>query len=149
MFYEDLKKGINLGVQHISLYGLSIEEIANEIGVPKRVLYSRKDYIKGKNIEISYRYNTEQFIISETDSNTITLKYQGRSSYSQILGLYFETSNQSITLTKGSETGNGNESDNDNGNASGNLGLVGKWRVSQQQNLIYNIIEFLEIMLII
>lgn len=55
--------------------------------------------LSGNDIYISFMSFTEQFTIKEENSNKITLEFKG-TGFSQILAVYFETTNKSITLTK-------------------------------------------------
>lgn len=58
--------------------------------------------VSGNKIEIEYMSFKERFTVTEVNSNTITLAYDGNEDYSQILGTFFQYmgSDKTITLTK-------------------------------------------------
>lgn len=58
--------------------------------------------VSGNKIEIEYMSFKESFTVTEVNSNTITLAYDGNEDYSQILGTFFQYmgSDKTITLTK-------------------------------------------------
>lgn len=58
--------------------------------------------ISGNKVEIEYMSFKEKFTVTEVNSNTITLAYNGNEDYSQILGTFFQYmgSDKTITLSK-------------------------------------------------